>query len=153
MPDDAGHLSCRYEFYYDVVLRGQYTFHLQTLHARYGPIIRINPYEVHISDPLYYDTLYASSASGEKRDRWEWSAKQFGVPDTMSWTIRHDHHRARRAAMNRYFSTASVRKMQPVVEERVQQLIERIRGFKDADGVVFNVNHLFTAFTNGRLRP
>ena len=106
---------------------------------------------MHVSDPLYYDTLYASSASGEKRDKWEWSAKQFGVPDAMSYTISHEHHRARRAAMNRYFSTASVRKMQPVVEERVRQLIERIRGFKNADGKVFKVDHLFTAFTNGRL--
>ena len=108
---------------------------------------------MHISDPLYYDTIYASSASGEKRDKWEWSAKQFGVPDTMGFTIRHENHRARRAAMNRYFSTASVRKMQPVVEERVWQLIERIRGFQDVDGKVFNVDHLITAFTNGRLLP
>ena len=148
---DAGHVSFRYEFYYDIVLRGQYTFHLQTLHARYGPIIRINPYEVHISDPLYYDTVYASSASGEKRDKWEWSAKQFGVAESTLSTIRHEHHRARRTAVSRYFSTASVRKLQPVVDERVRRLIERIRGFKDADGKILKVNHLFTAFTNGML--
>ena len=148
---DAGHVSFRYEFYYDIVLRGQYTFHLQTLHARYGPIIRINPYEVHISDPLYYDTLYASNASGEKRDKWEWSVKQFGVPESTNSTIRHDHHRARRTAMSRYFSMANVRKLQPVVEERVRKLIERIRGFKNSDGNVLKVNNLFAAFTNGRL--
>ena len=106
---------------------------------------------MHISDPLYYDTLYASSAGGEKRDKWEWSAKQFGVPEATSSTIRHDHHRARRAAVNRFFSMVNIRKMQPVVEERVRQLIERIRGFQDADGKVFNVNHLFTAFTNGKM--
>ena len=106
---------------------------------------------MHISDPLYYDTLYASSASGEKRDKWEWSVKQFGVPEATSSTIRHEHHRARRAAVSRYFSTASVRKLQPIVEERVRQLIERIRGFKDTDGKVLKVNHLFAAFTNGRL--
>lgn len=77
----------RYEFYYDVVLRGQYTFHIRTLHAEYGPIIRINPYELHISDPDYYDELYASSASGEKRDKWEWYTKQFGTPEAMFSTI------------------------------------------------------------------
>lgn len=53
--------------------------------------------------------------------------------------------------MNRYFSMTSVRRLQPVVEERVQQSISRIRGFKDADGVEFKVNHLFGAFKNGRL--
>lgn len=45
---------------------------------------------------------------------------------------------------------ASVRKLQPVVEERVWLLIERIRGFKDADEKVLEVNELFSAFTNGR---
>lgn len=139
----------RYEFYYDIVLGGQYVFHLQTLHARYGPIIRINPYEVHISDPLYYDTIYASSASGEKRDIWEWSAKQFGVAQSTLSTIKHDHHRARRAALSPYFSMVNVRKLQPVLDERVRQLIERIRGFKDPDGKVLELNHLYSAFTNG----
>ncbi|MCJ1318281.1 hypothetical protein MMC15_003609 [Xylographa vitiligo] len=61
-------LTLWYEFYYDVVLRGQYTFHIRDLHRQYGPIIRINPYELDISDPAYIDTLYASKASGEKRD-------------------------------------------------------------------------------------
>ena len=139
----------RYEFYYDVVLRGQYTFHLRTLHARYGPIIRINPYEVHISDPLYYDTVYASSASGEKRDKWEWSAKALGIPGSVLSVIGHEEHKAKRAVLNRLFSMASVRKLQPVVEERVRLLIERIRGFKNADEKVLKVNWLFSAFTNG----
>ena len=140
----------RYEFYYDNVLRGQYTFHLRTLHARYGPIIRINPYEVHISDPLYYDTVYASSASGEKRDKWEWSAKVFGIPGSVISAIGHERHKAKRAVLNRSFSMASVRKLQPVLEERVRLLIERIRGFYNADEKVLKMNQLFAAFTNGR---
>ena len=74
--DTLPNALCRYEFYYDVVLRGQYTFHIRDLHRQYGPIIRINPYELDISDPAYIDTLYASKASGEKRDKWEWYTKQ-----------------------------------------------------------------------------
>lgn len=141
-------LTFWYEFYYDVVLRGQYTFHLRTLHAKFGPIIRINPYELHISDPAYYDTLYASSASGEKRNKWEWYTKQFGTPGAMFSTVGHDQHKARRAALNRFFSMVSVRRLQPVVEERVQRLIERFRGFKDADGEVMKIDYAFAAFTN-----
>lgn len=141
----------RYEFYYDVLLRGQYIFHLRNLHAKYGPIIRINPFEVHISDPYFYDTIYASTARGEKQDKWEWSAKQLGLAGTMIATIAHEHHKARRAAVNHFFSMASVRKLQPVIEECVGQLIERVRGYKDADGTALKVNQLFSAFTNGRL--
>lgn len=142
--------TLRYEFYYDVILRGQYMFHLQALHARYGPIIRINPYEVHISDPLYYDTLYASSASGEKRDKWEWSTKAFGIPESVFSTIGHEQHKARRAVLNRFFSMASVRKLQPMIEERVRLLIERIRGYENAEEKVLEVDRLFSAFANGK---
>lgn len=45
-----------YEFYYDVVLHGRWK--IVDLHKQYGPIIRINPYEVHISDPDFYDELW-----------------------------------------------------------------------------------------------
>ena len=143
----------RYEFYYDVVLRGQYTFHLRTLHAKYGPIIRINPYELHISDPAYYDTLYASSASGEKRDKWEWYTKQFGTPEAMFSTVGHDQHKARRAALNRFFSMASVRKLQPVIQERVQQLVSRLRALKSESEKSIKIDYAFAAFTNGKFRP
>lgn len=38
-----------YEFYYEVVQKGQYTFHIQELHKKYGPIVRVTPEEVHVS--------------------------------------------------------------------------------------------------------
>lgn len=40
-----------------------------------GPRVRIHPYELHIKDQEYYDTLYAGSA--QKRDKWHWSAKMW----------------------------------------------------------------------------
>ena len=134
-----------------MILRGQYTFHLRSLHAKYGPVIRINPYELHISDPSYYDTLYASSASGEKRDKWEWYTKQFGTPDAMFSTIGHDQHKARRAALGRFFSMSSVRRLQPVIGERVQQLLHRLCAIKNVEGDkgVIRLDYALSAFTNG----
>lgn len=144
----------RYEFYYDVILRGQYTFHIRDLHARYGPIIRINPYELHVSDPTFYDILYASSASGEKRDKWQWYTKQFGTPEAMFSTTSHEQHKSRRAALNRFFSMASVRRLQPVIEERMFKLLERFRDYKDVNGDdgVIKVDYAYAAFTNGRFK-
>lgn len=145
----------RYEFYYDVVLGGQYTFHIRDLHAQYGPIIRINPYELHVSDSTFYDTLYASSASGERRDKWEWHTKQSGCPGAMFSTASHDQHKLRRAALNRFFSKASVRNLQPLIEERVAKLLERFRGLKDVKGSagLINVEYAYAAFTNGEFYP
>ena len=36
-----------------------------------GPIIRINPYEVHIDDPEFYEHVYVSAAE-RKTDKWSW---------------------------------------------------------------------------------
>ena len=147
------HLICakksgRYEFYYDVILRGQYTFHIKKLHEIYGPIVRINPYELHVSDPSYYETLYASGGSGEKRDKWDWYTKQFGTPGAIFSTVSHDQHRMRRGALNRFFSMASVRRLQPVLEDRLQALLHRFQAAKGTSEII-PLEYALGAFANG----
>lgn len=56
-----------YEFYYNVIQDGQFIWEIQRMHEKYGPIVRINPYEIHIDDPDYYNELYA--AGTKKRDK------------------------------------------------------------------------------------
>ena len=48
---------------------------------------------------------------------------------------------------------ASVRRLQPVVEERVNTLVGRFREFKDVKGDegVMKIDYAFTAFANGKL--
>lgn len=65
-------LTLWYEFYYDVIRRGRYTWKIAELHKQYGPIIRINPYEIHIIDPDYIDELYVGP-SKRKSDLWSWT--------------------------------------------------------------------------------
>ena len=65
-------LTFGYEFYYDIIKRGRYTWKISELHKQYGPIIRINPYEIHVIDPEFYDELYVSY--GKRRtELWSWS--------------------------------------------------------------------------------
>lgn len=63
-----------YEFYYDIVLGGQYSFKLLRLHEEYGDVIRINPWEVHVLDPDFHNDLYGGAS--RPRDKWEFYAKQ-----------------------------------------------------------------------------
>ncbi|KAL9044266.1 MAG: hypothetical protein Q9214_002580 [Letrouitia sp. 1 TL-2023] len=138
--------TARYQFYYDVPKRGQYIWKIQSMHAQHGPIVRINPCELHISDPHFYDTLYTSGGAGRKRDKWTWDTVA-GVPTSTLSTAAHDLHRSRRAAISPFFSMQNVRKLQPVIQEKVDILVQRFIE-KGRKGEVINVGHAFSALTN-----
>ena len=65
-------LTFWYEFYYDVIKGGKYTWKIAEWHKQYGPIIRINPFEIHINDPDFYDEIYVN-ASKRKTEIWSWT--------------------------------------------------------------------------------
>lgn len=135
------------EFYYDVYLNGQYTAKLIKWHEKYGPIIRISPWELHCADHDFYEEIYASTASGKKRYKYPWFSKSFGLDLSGHATHDHDLHRVRRTAINPFFSVANVRKLQPVVMERVDQMMKRMDEFKHS-GEVLNISWMFAAYTN-----
>lgn len=60
-----------YEFYYNVFLQGRCTWKIAEVHKRYGRIVRIKPYEVHINDPAFYDQVYVSGGK-RKTEQWSW---------------------------------------------------------------------------------
>lgn len=51
-----------YEFYHDCWRNGKYIFEIERLHKIYGPIVRINPWELSIHDPEFYKELYVSGS-------------------------------------------------------------------------------------------
>ena len=50
---------------------------------------------------------------------------------------------------------ASVRRLEPVISERVNALMQRLQGIKDVKGDVgvIKANYAFAAFTNGKHGP
>jgi cytochrome P450 len=94
------------------------------MHEKYGPIVRINPYEVHVSDPEFFNTIYSQT---EKRDAWHWRKKGFGIDVSTLTTLEHDLHRKRRSALNPLFSKQRIVKLQPVIQYSVDALVERVR--------------------------
>ncbi|KAK4695743.1 hypothetical protein P7C71_g2073, partial [Lecanoromycetidae sp. Uapishka_2] len=117
--------SLWYEFYYDVVVKGQYTYKIRELHEKYGPVIRISPYEVHINDPEYIDTVYPGSAS--RTMKYGWSMKMFGLRSSFIVTESHELHRIRRGALANYFSKSNLLKMEPGVQSQVDKLVVRFQ--------------------------
>ncbi|KAL9105599.1 MAG: hypothetical protein Q9227_009257 [Pyrenula ochraceoflavens] len=110
------------------------------MHEEYGPIIRINPEELHIQDPEYYPTLYAGAPA--RRDKYGPAAKMAGASLGSKWlqnftgfnlreaafgTQEHDVHRKRRAASSMLFSKRSIGNARPLIQEQVGLLCQRLQ--------------------------
>ncbi|KAL9597628.1 MAG: hypothetical protein Q9219_005011 [cf. Caloplaca sp. 3 TL-2023] len=119
-----------YEGYHDVIRRGKYTFKIRDLHAKYGPIVRINPNELHIYDPDFYDSLY------NREGKWDKSAYQ----------VDHDLHRIRRAAINPFFSKQKVTQLQPVIQHLADKLCAKFLACRNTEEVI-PLECAFDAFT------
>nr|POE75179.1 nonribosomal peptide synthetase sirp [Quercus suber]POE94740.1 nonribosomal peptide synthetase sirp [Quercus suber] len=137
-------LTVWYEFYYDGIKRGRYTFEIQRMHEKYGPVVRISPDELHVNEPSFIDELYAGA--GKKRDKYPYSSFQFGIPDSVFGTPGHDLHRLRRSALNRFFSKASVNRLEPMIYSAVEKLASQLRKYVDT-GDPINMTMAFSCLT------
>lgn len=130
---------------------------------REGPIIRINPHEIHINDPEYIDEVYAGSS--KKRDKYRWMSRMtsecnviFCKPcsvqficqsegDSTVTTIPHDLHRKRRVGLNAFFSKMSIRRLEPMILDTVAQLLNRM-DVCGRSGEVMQMNMVYKALTS-----
>ena len=112
-----------YELYFDVVKGGQFMWEIERMHREYGPIVLINPFEVHIMDPNYYDTLYAGPTRRRDKDPW---FSFIGLPKSTFSTAPHGLHRLRRNALNRFFSKQSIQDFEPTIHEKLELLSEHL---------------------------
>ncbi|CZR51378.1 related to cytochrome P450 CYP3/CYP5/CYP6/CYP9 subfamilies [Phialocephala subalpina] len=131
-----------YEFYYDVVAQGQFTFQIQKLHKKYGPIVRITPWELHIEDSSHFDELYSLKA---RYDKYEWMAGRFGANTMTFTTAKSDLHAIRRAPLNPMFSKRSIAKFEPVIRDKVELMVKGITKAKN-NGDVLVLSNAFDAF-------
>ncbi|RYP22145.1 hypothetical protein DL767_009119 [Monosporascus sp. MG133] len=136
-------ISRWYEAYYDVVKNGQYTFKIAELHKQYGPIIRISPYELHVNDPAFYDTLYCQDGRWNKYD---WAVDAFASKGAPLFTVDHNVHRARRQPLNPFFSKMKVASRQYQIRKHLHKLRERLSKFVVSRQTV-NLGAALTAFT------
>ena len=130
-----------YEFYYEYVKRGIYTWEIQEMHKKYGPIVRISPRELHIDDPDFYDELFT-----QRLDKDPWVCTQFGQTDSMQSTASAELHRSRRAALSPFFSQAKVTQFQSVVTDKIEKLCRLLRD-RQREGTPANMYNYYRAFT------
>lgn len=94
---------------------------------RSGPIVRISPFELHISDPEYFDILYSNNLPINKS---RWYTGQFDMSYATFGTIEHKQHRLRRSALNPFFSKQMINRLEPTIQTVVEKLSSRLEEFR-----------------------
>lgn len=148
-----------YEFWYDVVRQGQYVYKIEQMHCDYGtlctfaqgrrliylgPIVRINPDELSIRDAEYWDKLYAPGKRMNIPTRF---AKIFPLKGSMLFTPSHEIHKARRKAVEPFFSRQNIARIEPMIVEQATILDERLRQISGS-GKVVTLEHAIFAFAS-----
>lgn len=106
--------------------------------------MRINPREVHIKDPYFYDEVYAPAS--RKREKDPNFVGIFGFPTSMIATVGHEHHRLRRSLLNNFFSKKSVIELSSIMHEKEDKLSQRLEQAHRDDAVV-SLDDAFAALT------
>ncbi|RAH68434.1 cytochrome P450 [Aspergillus aculeatinus CBS 121060] len=133
-----------YEFYHEVIRGGMYIHEIQRMHREYGPIIRINPHEIVINDPDYYNTVYVASNT-RRSEKW-YTLLGTGLEGAMGMTMGHELHRRRRRHFDPFFSRLGVTQIEGVVLDEVQLLTDRLEGYRKS-GRTIQMEHVMAAFT------
>ncbi|KAK7052836.1 hypothetical protein VNI00_004155 [Paramarasmius palmivorus] len=112
-----------YQAYFDVVKGGRLLNHLRHLHGEYGPVVRIGPNTLHFTTAKAYYRIYANGQDFTKEKK---LYDCFAQPDSFFVFSDPQQARARRALLNPLFSRRAIFKLEGVVQERVDKLVERL---------------------------
>lgn len=139
-------VSYLYEAYYDWLLVGRYGKVIARMHEQYGPIVRINPDELHCSDPAFTDEIYAGP--GRIRDKWQHQLNTGGagpVSVTGFSTVNHELHRQRKAPLSKFFSRQQMLKLEGEVHDFATMVANKM--LASAGKGAFDVKEAFNCYT------
>ncbi|KAI1483467.1 cytochrome P450 [Daldinia eschscholtzii] len=128
-----------YEAYYQCIKDGggRYWVEIEKMHQRYGPIVRINPREVHIADPDW-NAVYKYSSKASK-PKWFYF-RFFGKFPSTNVAESHALHQLRRGPLQVYFASTNIQQYMPTILAQVDKLCSRLHA---ADGCVVNLSDAF----------
>ncbi|KAL0066650.1 hypothetical protein AAF712_006253 [Marasmius tenuissimus] len=117
-------LTHYYRAYYEVFQHGGWLDQLKVLHAKYGPIIRVSPNELHFSTPGAWNEISRFPKDG----KWY---RQTLSPAPESLTAVWDPQEAskRRARFGPYFSRKAVLELESTIQNNVDKLVNKIASY------------------------
>ncbi|KAL4878787.1 cytochrome P450 [Aspergillus karnatakaensis] len=133
-------LSNTYKAYYTYKL----TIHEQLLHLhnKYGPVVRIGPNHLHTWEGEAIAPIYKGGRSMGKSEFYDaftaFNPNLFGGRDE-------DVHALRRRQLSHGFAQVSVQKLEPLIEEQMKILIEKLRRYAKT-GEVFDFKQTLSLY-------
>jgi hypothetical protein len=112
-------LTFFYQTYYSFKDGSRFYKKVGLLHKKYGPIVRITPNELSLSDPENYETIYYVGSKYAKDPRYY---DAFGMEYASFTSCPNELHRLRRGPLNKFFSRAMVLELQSIVQEKADKL-------------------------------
>jgi hypothetical protein len=151
-----------YEFYFDGIKGGKFIWEISRMHDEYGmlirdkldlqtgmknlyrqgPIVRINPREIHIRDPYFFNQIYNTGV----QDKDQYMVNISTAPLSTFATVDYHLHRSRRGILNPFFSRQSVFKVENIVQEKVQKVTKLLENAHQDKSMVF-LDDIFAALT------
>ena len=136
-----------YETYYDLFHQGggKFTHKIKEIHQKYGPIVRINPWDLHIDDPQYYDTIYTMAKPYDKLVRHQ---HRLNIPEAAFSTADSVLHKRRRNAAAPFFSKQKMREQADVIQGFVDRLSYRLKKDFAGTGRVIDMTDMWGCQTS-----
>ncbi|THU95912.1 cytochrome P450 [Dendrothele bispora CBS 962.96] len=116
-----------YAGYFDLVKGGQLLSHIEKLHLKYGPVVRVGPNTLHFSEPQAFTDIYTYGTTFEK-SKLVYDA-MFHTEESCHAFMDPQKARTRRMMLNPLFSRRAILKLRHVVQGKVDRLISRIKDY------------------------
>lgn len=151
-----------YQTYFSLANGSRYYYQIGKLHKKYGnlepfssiasvtdahpsigPVVRITPDEVHLSDPDNYEVIYSVGTKYAKSPQFY---DGFGIGYSTFSTGPNSVHRVRRARLDPFFSRRNVISLEHIVQSRAEKLTELVSA-KLARKEAVDMHHAFRAIS------
>ncbi|KAI2981999.1 hypothetical protein CBS147344_9070 [Aspergillus niger] len=131
-----------YAFWYNMQ-GGSFYLQVQKLHEQYGPVVRITPDEIHLSDPENCEKIYYIGSRYGKDPQFYGA---FGTHKATFTAPSPDVHRVKRSALNPFFSRKKVLELEDIVQDKADKLVRRMRESFSSTGCI-DLHHAFRAIS------
>ncbi|KAJ6030655.1 uncharacterized protein N7446_000282 [Penicillium canescens] len=125
-----------YETYFQIIKGGTFTWHINDLHKQYGPVVRISPWEIHIKDPDYYNTVYAGPGKLRNKD------PLFSCIRYPKSIFSHKSYRPWRRLLGHFLEKGAILELEPVVKANTLSLCKHFAAAVKSNEAL----ELYTAF-------